>query len=71
MPLNITHTPGTVHDDGEAMSPDEARKKAAALIVASYEAEGCPVANLEFRAPEHTGELLASDHNRDQRPTEH
>lgn len=47
--LNITHTPGTVHDDGEPMTPDEARRKAAALIVAADEAERTARIHTAFR----------------------
>jgi hypothetical protein len=65
--LNITHTPGTVHDDGEPMTPDEARHKAALLLVHADMAEQQAAVHAGFRKLEHAGELLASDHRMDQR----
>jgi hypothetical protein len=67
MPLNITHTPNTVHDDGEAISPNEARHKAALLLVHADEAKQQAAVHTGFRALEHAGELTAHDHRRDQR----
>jgi hypothetical protein len=67
MTINITHTPNTVHDDGEPMTPDEARHKAALLLVHADEAEQAEIVRLGFRALEHAGEPTASD----QRTTEH
>lgn len=67
---NITHTPGTVHDDGEAMTPDEARRKAAALIVAADEAERKTRINTAFRRMQHASDLMAHDSGRDARETE-
>jgi hypothetical protein len=65
--LNITHTPGTVHDDGEPMTPDEARHKAALLLVHADEAERQAAVHTGFRALEHAGEMMAHDSDRDQR----
>ena len=65
--LNITHTPNTVHDDGEAMSPDEARRKAALLLVHADAAEQQAAVHAGFRALQHGRELMAQDSDRDQR----